>query len=111
MIRWLWSNLMKWGWDFNRDIRGFEEEPKVRLRSRRGAIPSSVASCDIEGPVIDLTDPIRFSVQAVNGGTIIETRWYDQKKDESRVKLHIVTADQDLSESIGKIVTMELLQK
>jgi hypothetical protein len=50
-------------------------------------------------------------VQAVNGGTIIETRWYDQRKDESRVKLHIVTSDQDLSESIGKIVTMELLQR
>jgi len=110
MIRWLWSNLMKWGWDFNRDIRGFEEEPKVRRRGR-GVLANSTVMSDDEGPVIDLTDPIRFSVQAVNGGTIIETRWYDQKKDESRVKLHIVTSDQDLSESIGKIVTMELLQR
>jgi hypothetical protein len=101
---------MKWGWDFNRDIKFLEEETKVRRRGR-GVMTSSLSSCDIEGPVIDLTDPIRFSVQAVNGGTIIETRWYDQRKDESRVKLHIVTSDQDLSESIGKIVTMELLQK
>jgi hypothetical protein len=101
---------MKWGWDFSRDIKYHEEETKVRQRGR-GVISSSIASCDIEGPVIDLTDPIRFSVQAVNGGTIIETRWYDQRKDESRIKLHIVTSDQDLSESIGKIVTMELLQK
>ena len=110
MIRWLWSNLMKWGWDFSRDIKYHDEETKVGRRSR-GAIPSSLAACDNEGPSIDLPDPIRFSVQAVNGGTIIETRWYDQRKDESRVKLHIVTSDQDLSESIGKIVTMELLQK
>ena len=110
MIRWLWSNLMKWGWDFNRDIRGFEEELKVRRRGR-GAVPSALAACDNEGPVIDLPDPIRFTVQAVNGGTIVETRWYDPKKDESRVKLHIVTADQDLSDAIGKIVTMELLQR
>jgi hypothetical protein len=109
MIRWLWSNLMKWGWDFNRDLR--DDEVKVARRRSRGAIPSSLSVCDDEGPSIDLPDPIRFSVQAVNGGTIIETRWYDQKKDESRVKLHIVTSDQDLSESIGKIVTMELLQK
>ena len=107
MIRWLWNNMMKWGWDFNRELR--EDEVKVRRRGR--AIPSSLATCDNEGPSIDLPDPIRFSVQAVNGGTIIETRWYDQKKDESRVKLHIVTSDQDLSESIGKIVTMELLQR
>jgi hypothetical protein len=98
---------MKWGWDFNRELR--EDEVKIRRRGR--AIPSSLSVCDDESPGIDLPDPIRFSVQAVNGGTIIETRWYDQKKDESRVKLHIVTSDQDLSESIGKIVTMELLQR
>jgi hypothetical protein len=110
MIRWLWSNLMKWGWDFNRDVRVYEEEPKVRRRGR-GAVPNSLAMCDDETGRIDLPDPIRFQVQAVNGGTIVETRWYDPKKDESRVKLHIVTSDQDLSDAIGKIVTMELLQR
>ena len=109
MIRWLWSTMMKWGWDFNRN-RKYEEESTVARRRGR-ATPNSLSVCDDERPGIDLPDPIRFSVQAVNGGTIIETRWYDQKKDESRVKLHIVTSDQDLSESIGKIVTMELLQR
>jgi len=112
MIRWLWSNLMKWGWDFNRNIREVDDRAEKLARRRgRGAIPSSLSVCDDETSGIDLPDPIRFTVQAVNGGTIIETRWYDQKKDESRVKLHIVTSDQDLSESIGKIVTMELLQR
>jgi hypothetical protein len=47
----------------------------------------------------------------VQGGTLVETRWYDYKKDESIRKLHIVNSDQDLAEAIGKIVTMELLQK
>jgi len=42
---------------------------------------------------------------------VIETKWYDPKKDEERVKLHIVTPEENLSESIGKIVTMELLQR
>jgi len=60
---------------------------------------------------IDLPDPIVFKVQAVSGGTLVESRWYDYKKDEQRVKLHIITQDENLSESIGKIVTMELLQK
>jgi len=108
MIRWIWSNLMKWGWDFNRELR--EDEVKVRRRGR--AIPSSLSTCNDDSPDgIELPDPIHFKVQQVNGGTLIETRWYDYKKDEQRVKLHIVTSDQDLSESIGKIVTMELLQK
>ena len=60
---------------------------------------------------IDLSDPINFRVQSVSGGTIVESRWYDHKKDENRTKLHIVTPDENLADSIGKIVTMELLQK
>ena len=67
--------------------------------------------CDDSTSGIDLPDPIVFKVQAVSGGTIVESRWYDHKKDENRTKLHIITQEENLSESIGKIVTMELLQK
>jgi len=67
--------------------------------------------CDDSPSGIDLPDPIVFKVQQVYGGTLVETRWYDYKKDEHRVKLHIITPEETLSESIGKIVTMELLQK
>ena len=67
--------------------------------------------CDSSSSEIDLPDPIMFKVQAVSGGTVVESKWYDHKKDEQRVKLHIITQDENLSESIGKIVTMELLQK
>jgi hypothetical protein len=42
---------------------------------------------------------------------VIESKHYDPKKDDFRVKLHIVTPEENLAESIGKIVTMELLQK
>jgi hypothetical protein len=68
--------------------------------------------CDVEpDDRLELPDPIRFRVQQVSGGTVIETKWYDHKKDEERVKLHIVTPEENLAESIGKIVTMELLQR
>ena len=60
---------------------------------------------------IDLPDPIVFKVQAVSGGTVVESKWYDYKKDEQRIKLHIITQEENLAESIGKIVTMELLQR
>jgi hypothetical protein len=83
-------------------------------RIGRGNISVSLIDdklCDDSPSGIDLPDPIIFKVQAVSGGTIVESRWYDHKKDESRVKLHIITQEENLSESIGKIVTMELLQK
>jgi hypothetical protein len=82
-------------------------------RIGRGNISVSLDDelCDDSPSGIDLPDPIMFKVQAVSGGTVVESRWYDHKKDENRVKLHIITQEENLSESIGKIVTMELLQR
>ena len=110
MIRWLWSNIMKWGWDFNRDLREDSIHVPLSIRGgkrRRGHEDMILVSDD----EIDLTDPIRFSVQTVSGGTLIETRWHDPKQDEYVRKLHIVTQDENLAEAIGKIVTMELLKR
>lgn len=88
---------------------------RARQRPARighGSISISVDD-DFDNSVngVDLPDPITFKVQAVSGGTVVETKWYDYKKDEQRVKLHIITQEENLAESIGKIVTMELLQK
>jgi hypothetical protein len=88
-------------------------EPSPGRMRRAGGIQISLDDtlCDESTSGIDLPDPITFKVQTVSGGTVVESRWYDHKKDENRVKLHIVTPEENLAESIGKIVTMELLQK
>ena len=104
MIRWLWSRMMKWGWDYSRELPS--DSIGIGRRCRRGEDMILVADNEI-----DLPDPIRFSVQTVQGGTLIETRWDDPKKDEYVRKLHIVTQDENLAEAIGKIVAMELLKK
>lgn len=106
MIRWIWNRMMKWGWDFSYSMR---DDSSIKVR-QRGIGRIEVCEDDSVSSV-DLHDPINFRVQAVTGGTIVETRWYDHKKDESRTKLHIVTSEENLADAIGKIVTMELLQK
>jgi hypothetical protein len=90
-----------------------DTEPNRFSGINRGNVSISLGDelCDDSSSGIDLPDPINFKVQAVSGGTIVESRWYDHKKDESRVKLHIITQEENLADSIGKIVTMELLQK
>lgn len=110
MIRWLWSRMMKWGWDFNRDLREDDIHVPLSIRGskRRLSQDDMILISDNE---IDLTDPIRFSVQTVQGGTLIETRWHDSKQDDYVRKLHIVHQDENLAEAIGKIVTMELLKR
>ena len=95
---------------------GIESGEKSQHRPARLRSQGSISVCLDDGfddspSSIDLPDPITFKVQAVSGGTVVESKWYDHKKDEQRIKLHIITQDENLSESIGKIVTMELLQR
>ena len=108
MIRWLWSRMMKWGWDFSRDLR---DNNVVDRSSRIHGLTQGISINSDLDEGIDLTDPISFKVEAVQGGTLVETRWYDHKRDENIRKLHIVTSDENLAEAIGKIVTMELIRK
>jgi hypothetical protein len=51
-----------------------------------------------------------LKVFRANGGTIIETRKYDMKRDTSNNGLYIITDDKDLGDEIGKIITMEGLK-
>jgi len=56
------------------------------------------------------TEPLRLSIYRANGGTIVETRFYDRQKDRSQNQLHIVDNDEDLGRSLAKIITMEALR-
>ena len=53
---------------------------------------------------------MNFTIHPATGGYILEYRVYDKKNDRSDNKLHIINNDQDLGESIGKIITMEILR-
>jgi hypothetical protein len=110
MIRYLWDKMLKWGWDYNRDLRDNGPTESHRPARLRSIGSQAISLCD-DNDSIDLTDPISFKVEAVQGGTLVETRWYDHKRDESIRKLHIVTGNENLADAIGKIVTMELLKR
>jgi len=55
-------------------------------------------------------NPLRMSVYRANGGTIVETMRYDESKDRNLQQLHIITHEQDMGESLAKIITMESLR-
>jgi hypothetical protein len=52
----------------------------------------------------------RLQVYGASGGTIVETTKYDQKKDENRHSLYVVTEDKDLGQELAKIIIMEQLR-
>jgi hypothetical protein len=54
--------------------------------------------------------PMNFQIYRASGGYIVEFSRYDRKRDEANRNLHIITDEQDLGDSISKIVTLEMLR-
>jgi len=58
---------------------------------------------DIEG--------MRFTVMPAEGGTIVQMRTYDRRKDESNTKTYVIPdGEEDVAHRIGQIVAMELIR-
>lgn len=109
MIRWMWSKVMKWGWDFNHDLRSnsfeLEEATPNRGRGRLGVVSNRRVEHNYDDETV-----ITFKVYGANGGKIVETSRYDEKKDNEGIRRYVIDENADLAESLGKIVTMEYLR-
>lgn len=53
---------------------------------------------------------LNFSIHKATGGSIVEIKRYDLATDRYDSSLHIIPADAELGESIGKIITYESLK-
>jgi hypothetical protein len=96
MIRMIWEKMMKWGWDYNRNLR-------------QDIVVDSLSVCDDHRP--DMEKAIRFSVLPARGGCVLETRIYDKKEREWDVISHVIPDGTDVAKSVGDIVAMELLRR
>ena len=97
-MRWLRIKIRRW-LDNNESM----DEAFVNS-TKRASITRARDSHELDG------EPIRFNIFRANGGTVVQTHVYDRQKDRSFQQLHIVGHDQDLGESLGKIITMESLR-
>ena len=109
---------MKMSSSMVRSTRQYVEEKPMKLtfkqKLRKWLMDDSdeygaVLSVDSEGPNIQ-SQGFRLNVYSASGGTIVETTKYDNKKDEHRHSLHVVTDDKELGEELAKIITMESLR-
>ena len=86
-----------------------------QLKSYNGEVISTatlrIRDRDSESGV-DLERPIRFKVAAAEGGMIVEVSTYDEKKDRSIVKHHIIPDEtEDKAAAIARIVSWEFLRR
>ena len=102
MIRWIWSRFMKWGWDFNRNLR----EEDVPVASSRGLAKARLrASDDIESE-----QGLNITVRNAMGGKIITFRQYDHKTDRHTHRLYVIHDELDFERDLGKMITLESMR-
>jgi len=94
---------MKWGWDFSKEdgsrgkngntLAEYPQTMKLRAEPERFS-----------------THGMTFTIYAANGGHVVEFRSYDPSTDRSVSSMHVIPEDQEFSDTISKIVTLECLR-
>lgn len=54
------------------------------------------------------SDGMNIKVWAATGGHIVEFRKYDHHKDRSDNRMYIISADQNFSENLTRIISLEM---
>jgi hypothetical protein len=72
------------------------------------ANPSRLIS--VEEPGINSIDGLTIRLYGATGGQIVEFRKYNRHKDHTDVKLYVINAEQNFSEELAKIVSLEMLR-
>lgn len=91
--------------DMNQSIE-LDDSPKRNRLGRGGLTP---VGRRVEHNYNDRS-VITFKVFGANGGMIVETNRYDEKMDTEAISRYVISEDADLSDSLGKIVTMEYMR-
>jgi hypothetical protein len=85
----------------------------IKQRIRNWLMDDSVEECYASVAVEQDrlgSEGMRLQIHKASGGFVVETRNYDQRKDQSKYTMYVITEEQDLGESLGKIVMMEALR-
>jgi hypothetical protein len=95
------------------DSRLHRQLNKIRnqLVSSHTLVSNNVTAIESDDAEFNHEQSMKFTVHSAHGGYIIELRTYNSKTDRHVQQLHLISDDADLSESIAKIMTMELLRR
>ena len=91
--------------DENQSIM-LDENPRRGRGKKLSAVPSNTR---VEHNYDD-ESVITFKVYGANGGMIVETARYDEKRDNEAIRRYVIGEDAELADSLSKIVSMEYLR-
>ena len=99
MIRWIWSRIMKWGWDFNHNLR----ETELSSRGLNKTQPRTSEDVDSE-------QGLNITVRTAMGGKIVTFRHYDHKADRQHYRLYVIPEDMNFEQELCKMITLESMR-
>jgi hypothetical protein len=91
------------------EVEGWGEPKRGRGRLGRGNGPAVTSSRRVEHNYDD-ESVITFKVIGANGGMIVETLRYDDKKDGESIRRYVIDENSDVADSLAKIVTVEYMR-
>jgi len=101
-----------------RPARKIRKAKKVKLTFRqriRNWLMRDDEEADVPQMVVSedrlTSEGMRMQIYKASGGYVVETRSYDSHKDRNFNTMHVITEEQDLGDSLGKIVMMEALKR
>lgn len=86
-----------------------EDRPVVRHRGSRNRVGLATAGSMETGDL--QSNSTVFKLYQANGGTVIETRYYNENKDQWDTTLHVVSKEEELGKAIEHIITYEALKR
>ena len=95
---------MKWGWDFNRNLRNEEDAMPA---SSRGLNKARLIRGSDD---IDSEQGLNITVRNAMGGKIVTFRHYDHKTDRHTHRLYVVPDEMEFERELGKMITMESMR-
>jgi 2-succinyl-5-enolpyruvyl-6-hydroxy-3-cyclohexene-1-carboxylate synthase len=93
---------MKWGWDFNRDLR----EEDMPVASSRGIAKARLRISED----VDSEQGLNITVRTAMGGKIVTFRHYDHKTDRHNHRLYVIPDDLDFNAELCKMITLESMR-
>lgn len=99
MIKKLLRKLITWA--VRDDYDDGDKVPMATSRRRNQLVVSSESL---------RSNSMNFSLYAAEGGTVIETSFYDSKTDRNDHRLYLIPDGDDFTNTLGQIVSMERMK-
>jgi hypothetical protein len=90
--------------------RWFDKKVSESWYRAQQAPANPIRLTSVDEPGINSIDGLSIRLYGATGGQIVEFRKYNRHKDHTDVKLYVINAEQNFSEELAKIVSLEMLR-